>query len=98
MNWTRAVKGKGTRVFRGSVALMILQTVGGVKRGEFRHGAIPRDLGDDRRGGNGRTARIAVDDGDFPAGKTGFLIAIDEAEVRLEAQALDGAAHGEETC
>ena len=83
-------------MFRGSVALMILQTVGGVKHGEFRHGAIARDLGDDGRGGDGRTARVAVDDGEFPAGKTGFLVAVDQAQVRLHRKSLDRAAHGEE--
>ena len=82
-------------MFRGSVALMILQSVAGVKRGEFRHGEIARDLGDDRRGGDGRTARVAIDDGDFPAGESGFLVAVDEAEVRLEGKTRDRAAHGE---
>ena len=93
MNWARAVKGNGTRVFRGSVALMILQSVGGVKRGEFRHGAIPRDLGDDRRGGDGRAARVAIDNGEFRAGETGFLIAVDQAQVRLHPKSFDRAAH-----
>ncbi len=97
MYWARAVKGKGTRVFRGSVALMILQSVAGVKRGEFRHGPIARDLDDDRRGGDRRTARVALDDRDFPAGQTGFLVAIDETKMRLHAQARDRAAHGQKT-
>ena len=96
MNWARAVKGKGTRVFRGSVALMILQSVAGVKHGKFRHGAITRNLGDDRRGRDGRTARVTIDDGEFPAGKTGFLIAVDQAQVWLQRKSLDRAAHGEE--
>jgi hypothetical protein len=96
MNWARAVKGKGTRVFRGSVALMILETEGGVKRGEFGHGAIARDLGDDGGGGDGRAAGVAIDDGDFPAGDARLLVAIDEAEVGLQAQALHRAAHGKE--
>jgi hypothetical protein len=74
---------------------MILQSVAGVKHGEFRHGAIARDLGDDRRGGDGGTTRVAIDDGEFPAGETGFLVAVDQAQVRLHAQALDRAAHGE---
>jgi hypothetical protein len=75
---------------------MILQSVAGVKHGEFRHGAIARDLGDDRRGGDRGTTRVAIDDRDFPAGETGFLVAVDQAEVRLHAQTLDRAAHGEE--
>jgi hypothetical protein len=75
---------------------MILQTVGGVKRGEFRHGAITRDLGDDGRGGDGGAAGIAVDDGDFGAGEARLLVAIDEAEVRLQREARHGAAHGEQ--
>ena len=88
-------------MFRGSVALMILQSVGGVKRGELGHGAIARDLGDDRCGGDGGAAGVAIDDGDFQAGEAGLLVAVDEAGVGLDgharvAEALDGAAHGEE--
>ena len=85
-------------MFRGSVALMILQSVSRVKRGEFGHGPVPRDFGDDRGGGDGGTAGVAIDDGDFPAGETGFLIAIDQAEVGLRPKALHRAAHREETC
>jgi hypothetical protein len=76
---------------------MILQSVGGVKRGEFLHGAVACDLGDDGGGGDGGAARIAVDDGEFVTGKTGLTVAIDQAEVRLEVKTLDRAAHGEET-
>jgi len=77
---------------------MILQTVGRVKRGEFLHGAIARDLGDDRRGGDGGAAGVAVDDGEFWAGEPGLLVAVDEAEMRLQGEARDRAAHGEQAC
>lgn len=93
----RSVKGKGTRVFRGSVALMILQTVAGVKHGEFRHGVITGDLGNDRGGGNRRTKRIAIDHGAFLTSQTGLLVAIDQAEVRLHWQSLHSTTHGKET-
>ena len=96
MNGTRAVKGKGTRVFGGSVALMILQTVRGVKRGEIGHGAIAGDLGDDGCGSDGRALGVAVDDSDFQAGKAGFFIAVNEAEAGLAGESLYGTAHGEE--
>jgi hypothetical protein len=76
---------------------MILQTVHGVKRGEFRHDAIAGDLGDDRGGGDGGTPRVAIDDGEFPAAQAGLLVAVNQAEVRLLGEALDGAAHREKT-
>ena len=75
---------------------MILQSVGGVKRGELGHGAVAGDLGDDRRGGDGGAAGVAIDDGDFHAGEAGFLVAADEAGVGRKAKAFNGAAHGEE--
>jgi len=96
MNWARSVKGKGTLMLRGSVALMILQTVAGVKRGEIGHGAVAGNLGDDRGGGDGGATGVAVDDGDFLAAEPSLLVAVDEAEMRLLFQAIDGAAHGEE--
>jgi hypothetical protein len=75
---------------------MILQTVAGVKRGEFRHVAVAGDLGDDRGGGDGGAERVAVDDGPFLARKPGFLAAVDEAEIGLDRKARNGAAHGQE--
>jgi len=90
------VKGKGTRVFGGSVALMILQTVRGVKRGEFRHGSVARNLGQDRGSGDGGAAGVALDNGDFRAGEARLFVAVDEAEMGLKRQTRDGAAHGEE--
>jgi len=83
-------------MLRGSVALMILQTVRGVKRAECDHGRIARDLGDDRCGGDGGAFRVTVNDGDFAAGQARALVAVDEAELRRGVQARDGAAHGEQ--
>jgi hypothetical protein len=79
-----------------SVALMFLQSVVGVKHGELGHGAVAGDLGDDGGGGDGGAAGVAVDDGELLAGEAGAHVAVDEAEVGLELEALDGAAHGEE--
>src|SRR5260370_33764947 len=95
MNWTRSVKGKGTRVFRGSVALMILETIGRVKRGEFRHGPVPGDFGDHRGRRDGGTARVAVDDGPFLAWESGHPVAVDKAHAGLHGKSRDGAAHGQ---
>src|ERR1700677_3297583 len=98
MNWTRSVKGKGTRVFRGSVALMILQTVAGVKRGEFPHGAVAGDLGDNGSGGDGGTAGVPVNDGKFRAGETRLDVPVDETEVGLQSEPLHRTSHGEKPC
>jgi hypothetical protein len=97
MYWARAVKGKGTRVFRGSVALMILQTIGRVKRGEFLHGMVSRHLGNDRGSRDGGAPGIPVDDGKLSAGQSCLLIAVNQTKMRLDAQALNGTAHGEKT-
>jgi hypothetical protein len=76
---------------------MILQSIAGVKHGQLPHQAIPRDLGDDRCGGNGRTAGIAIDHSHLYATEAGFLISIDETQMGLNRKSRHGAAHGEET-
>ncbi len=75
---------------------MILQTVGGVKRGEFLHGPIAGDLGDDRSGGDGGAAGVAINDRQFRAGEACLFIAINEAKLRWRGQTGHGAAHGEQ--
>ena len=75
---------------------MILQTVAGVKRGEIGHGAVAGDLGDDGGGGDGGTASVAIDNGFLFTTKTGFFVAVNEAEVGLNGKALNRAAHGEQ--
>ena len=43
-----------------------------------------------------RHARIAIDDRDLRAGEARLLVAINEAKMRLRAQALNRAAHGKQ--
>jgi hypothetical protein len=74
---------------------MFVQSVLGVKHGELLHGTVAGDLGDDGGGGDGRATGIAVDDGQFMAIEAGLHVAVDEAKMRLEAETLDGPAHGE---
>lgn len=83
-------------MFRGSVAFMILQSVAGVKHGEFHHHTVPLNLGDDGSRRNGRAKRVAVNDGPLLAGKTGFLVSINETKMRLERKPLHRAAHGQQ--
>jgi hypothetical protein len=75
---------------------MFIQSVLWVKHGELLHGAVAGDLGDDRGGGDGRAAGVAIDDGELMAIEAGLHVAVDEAEMGLQAQAFDGAAHGQE--
>jgi len=74
---------------------MILQSVTGVKHGEFPHQPVPRDFGDDGSRRDGRAKRVAVDDGPFLSGKTGLLVTVHEAKLGRKRKPLDRAAHGQ---
>ena len=50
----------GFEVIGGGVALVTIEPVARIAAVEVEHLAVPRDLGDDRRGGNGRAAPVAV--------------------------------------
>jgi hypothetical protein len=83
-------------MFLGSVALMFLQSVVGVKHGELHHGAVTGNLGDDGGGGDGGATGVAIDDGHLRTTQTGPLVAVDEAEFGLALETRDGAAHGKQ--
>src|SRR5262249_32686690 len=60
----------GARMFRRAVSLVLLPAVAPVALGELHHEPVARDLGDDRRSGDGDRAPVAADEGARFAGKS----------------------------
>src|SRR5262245_20854298 len=55
-----AVTGDGVEMIRGGVAFVSIESVARITSVELHHAAVARHLGDDRRGGDGGAAPIAV--------------------------------------
>ena len=88
-----AVARDGGEMVGGGVALVAIVAVariGGVVR---QHLAIARHLGDDRRGGNGAAAAIAVQHAALRDQQVGNAERVDEHEVRQRRERQHGAAH-----
>lgn len=62
MDRARPQAQQGLTVGRGSIADMLIEAPTGMLRRQAGHLAVPRDLGNDRCGGNGGTGRIALDE------------------------------------
>ena len=71
------------RVLGCAITLMALEAIAWKFAAERDHQAVARHLGDDRRGSNGKRARIALHDRTGGAGEARCAIAIDQHELRL---------------
>src|SRR5262245_6048642 len=55
-----AVARDGVEMIRSGVAFVAIESVARITSVELQHAAVARDLGDDRRGGDGGAAPVAV--------------------------------------
>lgn len=97
MQRRHAVRFQGRAVRLGAIALMPGKTVFGIIAVEVAHEPVARDLGDDGSGGDGETARVAVNERLLPdRAQSGDRVrAVDKDHFRRRAQTRHGEGHGE---
>src|SRR6516165_4236954 len=82
-------------VARAGVSLVELEVVDRVVLGLGPHDPVTRDLGEDRRGGDRQTGRVAFDDPTRPALADEVPRSVDQDLVGLEAEGIQGPTGGE---
>jgi hypothetical protein len=84
----------GLEMFRGAIALVEGESITRVHLFELEHQTVAGDLGDDARGGDRVTERVALDHGRLGTGEPWDREAVDQDVLSGGNQGVERAAHG----